>query len=199
MHTADFESSKQKFDGFCYLLRFDWLTSRNTPLRLFPVVWLRPSVKWFDWTDIIKRFFYVQHNLYWLRFQRLLAFPSVVLFYSKALLPGTSISKVKFCYFSTSFVAFCVFDTCVCIWGEELCFVRYRVFGGRIKTDVCWLVLRVPNYKLKNSLPYIYGNVFPAIVRERVYKSRSSMESPLVIFFESLVDSNSDQRSNHAK
>lgn len=52
---------------------------------------------------------------------------------------------------------------------------------------------------LKNSLPYIYGNVFPAIVRERVYKSRSSMESPLVIFFESLVDSNSDQRSNHAK
>ena len=141
----------------------------------------------------------MQHNLYWLRFQRFLAFPSVVLFYSKTLLPGTSISKVRFCYFSTSFVAFCVFDTCVCIWGEELCFVRYRVFGGRIKTDVCWLVLRVPNYKLKNSLPYIYGNVFPAIVRERVYKSRSSMESPLVIFFESLVDSNSDQRSNHAK
>lgn len=32
--------------------------------------------------------------------------------------------------------------------------------------------------KLKNSLPYIYGNVFLAIVRERVYKSQSSMESP---------------------
>lgn len=52
--------------------------------------------------------------------------------------------------------------------------------------------------KLKNSLPYIYGNVFLTIVRERVYKSQSSMESPLVIFFESLVDSNSDQRSNYA-
>jgi len=74
----------------------------------------------------MKLFFYVLHNLYWLRFQRLLAFPSVVLFYSKALLPGTSISKVKFCYFFTSFVALCVFDIFVCIRGEELCFVRYR-------------------------------------------------------------------------
>lgn len=62
-----------------------------------------------------------------------------MLFYSKALLPGTSISKVKFCYFSKSFVALCVFDTCVCIRGEELCFVRYRVFGGRIDQDRCLL------------------------------------------------------------
>lgn len=52
--------------------------------------------------------------------------------------------------------------------------MRCRVFRGRIKTDVCGLVLRVTNCKLKNSLPYFDGNGFST------YRSRTGVQKSII-------------------